>query len=67
MQGHSPVRGALVSRRTTMMSGPEKKAFVEALVGAVLDEIGAVGMIRTKPAATKSTRKRKPSTRAAEG
>lgn len=44
-----------------------RPALVEALIGAVLDELGAVGVARTTPAATKTAPRRRISTVSAEG
>ncbi len=58
---------ALVPRRTTATGAPVRQALVAALIGAVLDELGAVGVARTTPAATKTAPGRKISTEGAEG
>ena len=58
---------ALVPRRTTTTSGLVRQALVDALIGAVLDEMGAVGVSRTTPAATQNGPKPEISTRERRG
>ena len=67
MTSTSLSRPALVPGQTATTSDPVRQALVEALTGAVLDELGAVGLARTTPAATKTAPGRKISTVSAGG
>ncbi len=58
---------ALVPRRTTATREPVRQALIDALIGAVLDELGAGGVPRTTSAAAKNAPRREISTREAEG
>jgi len=50
---------ALVLPRTTVSRAPVKQALVDALIGAVLDELGGVDVARITPAATKTAPRQK--------
>ena len=52
MTSNTEPQAARVSRRTTTASGPVRQALVDALIGAVLDEMDAVGVSRTTSAVT---------------
>ncbi len=52
-----PVR---VPRRTTTVSAPVRRALVDALIGAVRDELDAVDVSRTKRANTKHATEKSP-------
>ena len=59
---------ALVPRRKSATGAPVRQALVDALIGAVLDELGAVDVARPTPAATKTLQgKRSICTVSAEG
>ena len=52
-------QSALVPRRTTATRTPVREALVDALIGAVLDEMEAVDVSRSTPAATKTAPREK--------
>ena len=58
---------AVVPRRTTARRGPVRQALVDALIGAVLEELEAVGVSRPQPVATKHARGEKSPLVSAEG
>ncbi len=60
-------QAGLVPRRTTATRAPVRQALIDALIGAVLDEMGAGGVPRTTAAAAKNAPRREISTREAEG
>ena len=67
MTSTSLPRPALVPGRAATTSGLVRQALVEALIGAVRDELAAGGVVRASPAVTKTAPTRKISTVSAEG
>ena len=67
MTATSMPRPALVPRRRATTSGPLRQARVDALIGAVLDEMGAVGVARTTATAVQPAPRRKTSSGRADG
>ena len=67
MTATSLPRPELIPGRPATTSGPVRQALVEALIGAVLDELGTTGVARTTPGATKTAPRRKISAVSAEG
>ena len=53
------LQSAVVPRRTTTTSDPVRQALVDALIGAVLNEMEAVDVSRSTPAATKTAPREK--------
>ena len=67
MTSTSLPRPARVPGLPAATSGPVRQALVEALIGAVLDELGTVGVARATPGATKTAPRQKISAASAEG
>ena len=59
MTSTSVPQSTLVPGPSATTSDPVRQALVDALIGAVLDELGDVGVARTTPGATKTAPKAK--------